>query len=272
MQTAVWHDLQRRDPDLAAALEELPRVSIIDPTDALAEAVRLAQDGCRCMRASDLAGGCKLWAGIKRGGGKQGNWGGKDALTELKGTLKSVQDAGKEMVEEGCTVPVGPEDEQAARALQQWRALWDKVSGVYEQLKSERQALDFDDLEILAERLLCREDRDPRLTAFLSAIHHVMVDEFQDTNEIQQRIIYALADPRDAGRLFVVGDAKQSIYRFRQAQASVFRRTSQDIQAATGQEPLPLSRSFRTHECLVRALNCVFDRIFQPLGDARARL
>jgi len=68
----------------------------------------------------------------------------------------------------------------------------------------------------------------------------------------------------------VVGDAKQSIYRFRQAQASVFRRTSQDIQAATGQEPLPLSCSFRAHEALVKALNCAFEQILQPLGDVRA--
>ena len=94
-----------------------------------------------------------------------------------------------------------------------------------------------------------------------------MIDEFQDTNELQQGIIYAVAHPGDAGRLFAVGDAKQSIYRFRQAQVSVFNQTGTDIERYTGCLPLPLNRSFRTHETLVKALNFAFDRVMLPLGE-----
>ena len=94
-----------------------------------------------------------------------------------------------------------------------------------------------------------------------------MVDEFQDTNLAQQGIVYALANPQDAGRLFVVGDAKQSIYRFRQAQVAVFNRTAQDIQHITGFPPVLLSRSFRAHEQLVSALNDLFAEVLRPLGE-----
>ena len=100
----------------------------------------------------------------------------------------------------------------------------------------------------------------------LAGIHHLMVDEFQDVNELQGEIVYALAHPGAGGRLFAVGDAKQSIYRFRQAQVRVFNRAVRDIEQHTGYGPLPLNCSFRAHAGLVAALNDAFDRILRPIG------
>ena len=122
----------------------------------------------------------------------------------------------------------------------------------------------------LAERLLYQEPRDPRLQGYLDELNHLMVDEFQDTNQVQQRIVYALAHPEDSGLLFIVGDAKQSIYRFRQAQVTVFNTTAQDIQRATGYPPVQLDRSFRSHQNLLNALNHLFESILQPLSDVYA--
>ena len=93
-----------------------------------------------------------------------------------------------------------------------------------------------------------------------------MVDEFQDTNEAQQAIIYALAHPSAGGRLFVVGDAKQSIYRFRQAQVTVFNHTAKDIEKATGYPAVPLDRSFRSLQVLTLAMNNLLDAILRPLA------
>jgi len=64
----------------------------------------------------------------------------------------------------------------------------------------------------------------------------------------------------------VVGDAKQSIYRFRQAQVSVFNQTREHIQQASGQPPARLARSFRTHQALLSFSNHLFDHLLQPLG------
>ncbi|MHB0877878.1 MAG: UvrD-helicase domain-containing protein, partial [Anaerolineae bacterium] len=156
---------------------------------------------------------------------------------------------------------------RAAAALQLWRDLWLRLETTYTHLKDQAQALDFDDLEGLTERLLTRGQADERLSAFLSGINHLMVDEFQDTNEAQRAIVYAIADPHRPGHLFVVGDAKQSIYRFRQAQVSVFTRTARDVQAITGHGAVPLSESFRTHRALVAAQNEAFAAIMAPMGD-----
>ena len=153
--------------------------------------------------------------------------------------------------------------------------LWDRVEATYTRLKEARQSLDFDDLEILTDRLLHRQPLDPRLAAWRAGVHQVMVDEFQDTNKVQQSIVYALAHPSEPGRLFVVGDPKQSIYRFRQAQVSLFHETAGDVRQATGQPPLPLSCSFRAHRALVDAQNHLFDRILRrsapPTSPTRCR-
>ncbi len=150
--------------------------------------------------------------------------------------------------------------------LHHWRRVWQALEATYTQRKRERHVLDFDDLEQLTVRLLEAQPRSSRLQAFLDDIHHLMVDEFQDTNEVQQRILYALAPPEAGGRLFVVGDAKQSIYRFRQAQVAIFHRTGQDIERASGQPPVALDRSFRTQGTLLAALNHAFEHLLRPLG------
>jgi ATP-dependent helicase/nuclease subunit A len=271
IQQAAWREMLCAEPGLADALATLPAAVITDPADRLADAVTLAQEGCRRLGSADIAGAMGCFAAMNRSGGKAAAWGGKEALGELKAQLGIVQAAGKQLVKDGVAGQIGPDDEAAAVALMQWRALWGRVTATYDQLKDLRQqALDFDDLERLAQRLLRTAPADPRLAAYLAGIRHVMVDEFQDVNELQGEIIYALAHPSDGGRFFAVGDAKQSIYRFRQAQVRVFNRAVRDIERYTGCAPLPLNRSFRAHSELVAALNDAFDRILRPIGETHA--
>ena len=90
--------------------------------------------------------------------------------------------------------------------------------------KRERKLLEFSDFEHLALRLLRGPDGAP--TALCQGIRAgygaVMVDEYQDTNALQDALYTCLAAP-DGGNLFLVGDLKQSIYRFRQADPAIFR-------------------------------------------------
>lgn len=132
-------------------------------------------------------------------------------------------------------------------------ALFERAQTAYQEAKDLRQALDFDDLEAGAVALLAQPAVRARWQPQIAAL---LVDEFQDTNERQRQIVEALAGVPDgrAGRLFVVGDAKQSIYRFRGAEVSVFQRLDQDI-SARGGLPLALDLTFRAHAGLVGALN-----------------
>jgi ATP-dependent helicase/nuclease subunit A len=267
MRWGLWQAQLRLDPYLEQALDYFDNLPVLDPTDLLAAGVVLARQGVRSFRDGDLVGAIQHWQVISLKGGRRDNWGGAEALDEIKAMLKALQASAKKLETAGCTTSLNEQDERAAAALQLWKDLWLHLEKSYNRLKQARQALDFDDLEILTEALLQASPCSERLQAFLDGIQHLMVDEFQDTNQVQQSIVYALAHPQDNGKLFVVGDAKQSIYRFRQAQVAVFNRTAQDIANASGQPAIPLRCSFRTQSDLVSALNALFERIFTPGGE-----
>ncbi len=266
MRRSVWADLLKREEALAAAVQDLPTVTSADPGDLLVPAVAAAQAGLAHLAEGRYAEAVEQFAAIRLKGGKQQSWGGKEALAELKAELKALRAAGETLVKHNCHLEVGEVDLRAARALALWRQLWDRLQATYAALKAERQALDSDDLELHTERLLLEHGGDERLCAYRAGIRHLMVDEFQDTNEVQWAIVSALAPPDAPGKLFLVGDAKQSIYRFRQAQVSVFRRTAR-LLAQAAQDMPRLSLSFRTHEALAAALNGLFDYVLAPIGE-----
>jgi ATP-dependent helicase/nuclease subunit A len=98
---------------------------------------------------------------------------------------------------------------------------------VYQQLKEARAGLDFTDAEIEAARLLADDEAAAALLMKLDARwRHLLLDEFQDTNPLQWRVLRAWLDAygADGARpsVFLVGDAKQSIYRFRRAEPRLF--------------------------------------------------
>jgi ATP-dependent helicase/nuclease subunit A len=266
MRQEVWKLELQQEPLLREAAVVLASIQIMFPDDKLAVAVEYGRDGACLVLQGDLLGALQCWLKIDRRGGKSANWGGKEALDALKENLRVFQVTAKNMEKVGCLKEIGEMDHQAARDLHVWKGLWTRLDANYSRLKAARNVLDFDDLEILAEHLL-NEKPGERLEELLKGINQLMVDEFQDTNSVQQQIVYSLADPSAGGRLFIVGDAKQSIYRFRQAEVSVFNRTGEDIRKFTGQPPVLLSTSFRTHSGLVAALNDLFNHVLKPIGE-----
>ncbi len=137
---------------------------------------------------------------------------------------------------------------------------------VYDSLRRERRSLNFQDLLMEAARLLrdypwVREELRERYT-------HLLVDEFQDTDPVQAEIIFLLTstDPgeRDwrrcvprAGSLFLVGDPKQSIYRFRRADISIYNEVKDMLQRSGG-AVVNLRANFRSLPQLLRWVNSVF--------------
>ena len=137
---------------------------------------------------------------------------------------------------------------------------------------AEAGVVDFTEVAQVAQRMLAGEDDLPTDSAIAIAddIHHLLVDEFQDTSRRQHRLISSLvaAWPDQHDRtVFVVGDPMQSIYFFREADAELFPRVQNLGLELPGAEPLlfdfvPLSSNFRTTPRLVETLNQSFAQIF----------
>ncbi len=148
----------------------------------------------------------------------------------------------------------GEEDLEAASICVLLDRLLRHFGLAYERLKQARSAVDFDDLELLAQELLA-EHKAVR-AAWAERFELLMVDEFQDTNPRQLAILRAL----DRGNLFTVGDEFQSIYGFRHADVSLFRARRSELD--TGGGSLPLSRNFRSRAPLLEVVNAVFGERF----------
>jgi ATP-dependent helicase/nuclease subunit A len=158
--------------------------------------------------------------------------------------------------------PPDPETEALFSQLQP--LLWDAFEALnqnYMALLENRQALDFDDLEYIVRQLLNNVTIREHWQGELDAI---LVDEFQDTNRRQQEIIEALAG--SPGRLFIVGDMRQSIYRFRQADVTVFKKVQERINAAGGQE-INLPLTYRTHQPLLLAIDDLLSPVIGTQPD-----
>jgi ATP-dependent helicase/nuclease subunit A len=135
----------------------------------------------------------------------------------------------------------------------------------YSKVKEERGVLDFEDLLIKVKELL---ERSPSLLKRLrTQFRYIMVDEFQDTNELQREIIYLLGGP-GYGKLLVIGDEKQSIYRFRGADVSIFSKTRDDV-VKTGGVELELSINFRSQPSAVHYFNDFFERAMDDFPGRR---
>ena len=138
--------------------------------------------------------------------------------------------------------------------------------------KCEEKLLDYADFEHLTLDLLLTPDnrRTPLCRTVSNRYSAVLVDEYQDTNALQDAIYFALARP-EGDNLFFVGDIKQSIYRFRQADPQVFVDKQQRWQAYPQPAPQPaslaLDANFRSAPGVIAGINYLFEVFFsQGLG------
>jgi ATP-dependent helicase/nuclease subunit A len=130
----------------------------------------------------------------------------------------------------------------------------------YERQKKERGVLDFVDLLLKTRDALRRSEAVRR--HFADRFRYLIVDEFQDTDPLQVEIV-ALLTEGVAGGLVVVGDAKQSIYRFRRAEVALFRRLSADAAGRPGHAVLHLTQNFRSRPAILRFVNRAFSVLIQ---------
>mgnify|MGYP002860447253 FL=1 len=139
----------------------------------------------------------------------------------------------------------------------------DSALNIYENKKKNEGFIDYEDILLYTKKLL---ENDKIQKSISEKYKFILVDEFQDTNEIQYQIFLPILDYLKGGKLFIVGDEKQSIYKFRDAEIEIFNLTRSDIKKSVGEKNLlVLTDSFRMAPRICAFCNYVFRNLFdQP--------
>ena len=195
---------------------------------------------------------------VLRGGSKK-NWDSEEIFNAVKASLGSMRD--RVRAERILALELNEADAAAAQVAARLARLYERARARFTRLKRARAKVDFNDLEEITDRMLAAH---PEVRARYSdpengLVRAMMIDEFQDTSPIQKNILWMIAPRSD--EVFVIGDSKQSIYRFRGADVTVFHQTRDELKSNGGHE-VPMDTCFRTHERLVSFVNHLFPDIF----------
>jgi ATP-dependent helicase/nuclease subunit A len=170
----------------------------------------------------------------------------------------------------GAAISGAAEAGEGGEAYRHVAELLELFSARYEAARGRRAGVDFEDLQILAARLLERAEIGE---SYRERFRHLLVDEFQDTNRLQLRLIDALRGPRT--ELIVVGDELQSIYGFRHADLEVFRERRRRFAERAGARTMELSGNFRARPELIATVNLLGSALlgdsYRPLRVGNAR-
>jgi ATP-dependent helicase/nuclease subunit A len=142
-------------------------------------------------------------------------------------------------------------------------SLAERTLAIYQELKA-TEGIDYDDLIAMVSSVLS-QDKSKIKEHFHRSVSHILVDEFQDTNMIQSRLVNSLAGP--STRRFLIGDDKQSIYKFQGAEVALFNKLRSEFEGSSSAQDstelvIELAESFRSHPKIVDFFNAVFEKLF----------
>ncbi len=187
------------------------------------------------------------------------SWSG--AAPDARKAVEHARDALKKEVKAQQNAYAEPLSAEAGRLHAQYpamRELYETVAALdarYAEAKAERAVIDYSDME---HKVLALFQNEAVAGEYRRRFRYVFMDEYQDTNPVQELILSAIV--RDGG-LFLVGDVKQSIYRFRMAEPRLFMERYACYRAGHGGERIDLNANFRSTAAVVNAVNGVFSRI-----------
>lgn len=194
---------------------------------------------------------------------------------EVLERVKGLRDAVKEIIKElKDKIFFAPADVLAEREISSGKtklafiSVTKKYMENFKIFKKEQNLIDFSDMEHLAIKLLLKEENGelvPTDTAYFYRDYYeeIMVDEYQDTNSVQETILSVLSkQTEDFGNRFMVGDIKQSIYGFRLAKPDIFIEKYKNYSMDEGRDlRIDLSKNFRSRREVVDAVNRIFESI-----------
>jgi len=248
------------------ALNTVCFVEPLDESDKLAQLRDTALEPARTLSASGNFSPDKLTAAIGLSGlrapgnaGAAAKWPSAEELAKMRESLRVLSQAFKPL-------DALREEHFAGgsfqRCAQQTALLMDELRLIHCEFQNTKKAqslLSFDDLQLSAHAML--KSSPATRQRYQEKFRQVMVDEFQDTSRLQTEIAWMLAGSANgcqeppAGRLFVVGDAKQSIYRFRGADVTVFNSTRDAFDKSPTARVFHLSANFRSQPSLLEFFN-----------------
>ncbi|MFH1918777.1 MAG: UvrD-helicase domain-containing protein, partial [Planctomycetota bacterium] len=210
-------------------------------------------------------------ARVQGGGGKKA-WPSEGIYEQFRDASKRLREAANAALADVAfdAAAARPAAEAGLRLL----SVAEGVAQTYGEQKRALAALDFNDLLIHARKLLTAPENEALCKRLASQIRLLLVDEFQDTDPLQVELVRALSTPMlTKGKLFFVGDYKQSIYRFRGADPHVFGRLRDEIPP---EGRLPLSLNFRSQPAILHFVNALFSddlgRDYDPLVAHRPQV
>ena len=200
----------------------------------------------------------------------------KNPDPDLSERIKAVRNACKTGLEKKLRNFTDPSQqllsdlEQCAAGTRGLVCLVKRFDEAFSRVKKSRRIMDFSDLEHKTLELLYGKGRSSETAAAREIgrrFREIMVDEYQDSNEVQDAIFSALT--RERQNCFMVGDVKQSIYQFRLADPGIFLKKYQDYVPAVEAAPqqgrkVLLSHNFRSGPEVIHAVNDVFTRCMSP--------
>jgi len=185
-----------------------------------------------------------------------------DDLSEVKSRVKELRDNYKKNLEDLGKVATLTKSEilaeikDSAESVQQLVNITLEFEKAFSKAKRDRGIIDFNDMEHLALQIFNTDKRTAKI--YRDKFKVIMVDEYQDTNDVQEEIISKIVGDDN---FFAVGDVKQSIYRFRNAAPEIFLQKYKTYPTLDNSERIDLSKNFRSRRQVVEAVNAIFRRV-----------
>ncbi len=139
-----------------------------------------------------------------------------------------------------------------------------EFSDRFRALKAEKSLIDFNDIEHYALEILGHEEA---AAEYRAKFEYIFIDEYQDSNDVQDTLISRI---KRENNLFMVGDVKQSIYRFRLAEPELFMKKYDEYSQSENSLKIDLNQNFRSKGRVIAAVNTVFESIMEDYGPEAA--
>lgn len=200
------------------------------------------------------------WSSFSGNKGAKTKWDSTDNLEQAKEELKGLVESVDTLVREVRT--------ETLESIIRWLV---RIIEQVEQVKSERGQLGYQDLMLRARSLL---DQPQQLRHFQDRYKRILIDEFQDTDPLQVEIALMLCQQSpenklpEPGKLCIVGDPKQSIYRFRRADPCIYKSATDSI-LQTGDKKV-ITQNFRSSAGIVNFVNRFFSSIWGESSDGQS--
>ena len=180
-----------------------------------------------------------------------------EAAKEQKDIVAAVRKSFADLINRFSKCVGANREEDLARAAvckehsEKFNIVLNRFSEIYDQEKREENALDFNDLEHFALKILSEEKVAEEVR---EKYKYIFVDEYQDTNGVQEEIISKIAKDN----VFMVGDVKQSIYGFRGCRPDFFIEKDKKM-SANGEKVVRLNHNFRSTDSVINMVNSIFN-------------